>query len=532
MHPESSVEANPELESFREQWRAEVRAKNPAAGPSQQQQRSTGTAGPSNSTAPGVVDVPRKPPPPPTKKSAPAARDHDEDHVPPPSFDHLAVPPLAGAALGNPGQPGNAAVAGEPVSALDHYERAVEREAAGKLGDSLSLYRKAFRMDDRVDQKYRSKHFPKAPPKPAGQAAPVSVVTPAKVENQQAMQLKDLIASFADLAIQPAAPEIEGMPQPPCPLAALPEEILVHILRDVAISDVGDFVRLAQVCKRLAYLVATEDQIWRRICLGSEFGFGGMHYHWQRQVAWEPLTAEDLLLEASEYPEGDPNVPFVSFEQRAQKQAEESAATTLALYRSLYNSSWQRMVRLRPRIRFGGCYISTVNYIRAGQANSNQVTWNSPVHIVTYYRYLRFFRDGTVFSLLSTSEPADVVHHLTRPNVALHAGGAMAHLPSRVVDLTLKGRWRLAHAGDKPDAPANEIEGDVIVETEGVSKYIYRLDLSLGSAGKGLGPRNNKLTWRGFYSYNRLTEDWAEFPLRNNKPFFFSRVKSYGVRGE
>jgi F-box protein 9 len=61
-----------------------------------------------------------------------------------------------------------------------------------------------------------------------------------------------------------------------------------------------------------------------------------------------------------------------------------------------------------------------------------------------------------------------------------------------------------------------------------VGKYLYRLDLSLGSAGK-LGPRNNKLVWRGFYSYNRLTDDWAEFGLKNYKPFFFSRVRSYGI---
>lgn len=35
---------------------------------------------------------------------------------------------------------------GEPVTALDHYERAVEKESQGSLGDSLMLYRKAFRV--------------------------------------------------------------------------------------------------------------------------------------------------------------------------------------------------------------------------------------------------------------------------------------------------------------------------------------------------------------------------------------------------
>ena len=34
----------------------------------------------------------------------------------------------------------------DPVSALEHYERAVERETEGNLGDSLNHYRKAYRV--------------------------------------------------------------------------------------------------------------------------------------------------------------------------------------------------------------------------------------------------------------------------------------------------------------------------------------------------------------------------------------------------
>lgn len=34
----------------------------------------------------------------------------------------------------------------EPRSALEHYEKAVEMESQGSLGDSLNLYRKAFRV--------------------------------------------------------------------------------------------------------------------------------------------------------------------------------------------------------------------------------------------------------------------------------------------------------------------------------------------------------------------------------------------------
>lgn len=375
-------------------------------------------------------------------------------------------------------------------------------------------------MDERVDQKYKNKHFPTATaPKPSrGGQSDGSGATAKDASDSQPLSMEDLIKSFSGLKMEGAAPEIEGTPAPPCPIANLPEEILVHILSEVAILDVGDFVRLARVCKRLAYIVATDNQIWRRVCLGDEVGFGGMHYHWQRGVSWGPLHAD----EADEV-----DNLFLSPQELDRRRREESEADTHAFLESLYMSSWQRMFRLRPRIRFNGCYISTVNYIRSGQASANQSTWYSPVHIVTYYRYLRFFRDGTVISLLSTTEPADVVHHMTREAVALHAGGAAPHLPSSVMQSALKGRWRLSTAADKPDASVSEVEGDLYVETEGVAKYLYRMDLSVRSAGRGA--KNTKLVWRGFYSYHRLTDDWADFGLKNYKPFFFSRVKSYGM---
>ncbi|KAK3383697.1 hypothetical protein B0T24DRAFT_59601 [Lasiosphaeria ovina] len=541
MNPQDEPVSNPELESFREQWKAEVRAK---VVPRHASSSSSSSAPTRPVRAAAAVEPPRKPPPPPSSQPATAGEDVEDDDETP-AFDG----PSAAASSQDHVQPSTklpVPVPAEPVTALDHYEKAVEREVAGNLGDSLKLYRKAYRLDDRVDQVYRNKHFPKPVPPAPGQAAPALAPTAAA---HQPQPMKDLIASFTSMAIEPAAPEIEGMPQRPCPVASLPDEILVHVLRDVAVLDVGLFVRLAQVCKRFAYLVATEDSIWRRVCLGSEFGFGGMHYHWQRQITWEPLTEEDVIREAEakgDDGEGGNSVdvttpPPWSLEERAQRHAEESAAATMVFFGSLYGSSWQRMFRLRPRVRFNGCYISTVNYMRPGQASANYVTWHSPVHIVTYYRYLRFFHDGSALSLLTTAEPTDVVHHLTREAVALQAGagsrgaGASHHLPSAVVQSALRGRWRLTTAADRPTASLSEVEGDLIVETEGVGKYIYRLDLALRSSSpaksSAAGAKNNKLVWRGFYSYNRLTDDWAEFALKNDKPFFFSRVKSYGVKG-
>jgi F-box protein 9 len=378
-------------------------------------------------------------------------------------------------------------------------------------------------MDDAVDIKYRRKHFPPsylAPKLHSPNPSNTSQTVPSTCHRSQVgppQNIKDLLAGFQDIRIEPAQPEIEGMAAPSCPISTLPHEILVHILMDTAIFDVAAFVRLAQVCKLFAYMVTAEEQIWKRVCLSSEFGFGAMHYQWQREISGSPLGEEhyDRILDSSAA-KGD--MPVLGLD---------TEVSSFVLLHNVYSSSWQKMFRLRPRIRFNGCYISTVNYIRPGQASPSQITWNSPVHIVTYYRYLRFYRDGTVISLLTTSEPVDVVHFLTKSLQESHKDGSGAHLPSAFMQNACRGRWRLSSASDYPEGELKDAEGDLYVETEGVGKYIYRMELSLRSAGKGV--RNNKLAWKAYYHYNKLTDDRGEFTLRNDKAFFCSRVKSYGI---
>lgn len=363
--------------------------------------------------------------------------------------------------------------------------------------------------------------------------------------------LTALITSFASLRIEPLAPEVEGAPSPPCPISALPDELLTHILRDVAISDVADFMRLAHVCKHLAYLVSTERRIWQRICLGEEVGFTAMHHDWQLPIDWTTGADADAVIPAPEdfaSEDGEVEVPL-SKEQVRERARLEKIALSKSLVPAPY-TTYQSMFRNRPRLRFNGCYISTVNYIRTGQASTNQATWGSaPVLIVTYYRYLRFLRDGSCISLLTTDDPGSVVHHLTPEMLNYHRDNSQGgHLPSAVMSQALKGRWRLvlpssaAAPGSGPGSvPTTGVpsgdgnsgpgvgEGDIEIETEGVvPKYKYHMDLSLRSAGKAAA-RNNKIVWRGFYSYNRLTDDWGEFTLKHDKPFFFSRVKSYGA---
>lgn len=260
-----------------------------------------------------------------------------------------------------------------------------------------------------------------------------------------------------------------------------------------------------------------------------------MHYNWNCTISGDPLLYSD-----------EPLTDFNDLLAKTNDLCLSSTAMPMTLKFPLNPTypTYKIMFQKRPRLRFSGCYISTVNYIRPGASTLSQVSWNTPVHVVTYYRYLRFFRDGSCVSLLTTTEPTDVVHHLYKEHLhTRHAGG----LPSAVMNNALRGRWKLsgpdpptsllcpamktAAAPSIPLEPSSEPEGMVHIETLGAGgdKYIYKMELSLRSGGRAAGTRNNKLAWRGFWSYNKLTDDWAEFGLRNDRAFVWSRVGSYGM---
>ncbi|KAI9899360.1 hypothetical protein N3K66_005821 [Trichothecium roseum] len=556
-------ELDTELESFRQQWLSDLRSRNAGAEPPASQPAPPSSPGQSKKPAPSSSSAKQQP------QHHHHHQEDEEDYVPSKVFDHPGSEhgrTLSGGGIGSDKK--------ELVSALDHYEEAMEKEAQGNMGDSLTLYRRAYRLDNKVDRRYREKHFPHGVPKPssahpsshpppppsssthaqqpevsaAAAAAEVAAAAAAtETPAPQNLSYADLITSFSSLSIEPLPPPVEGDPPPPCPIASLPTELLSHILEDVAVADVADFARLSLVCRALAYLTVTEQRVWRRVCTGSETGFGGMHYRYAKPITWAGTDDDDNDDDAETHRVFDDEQGTVVDVRRQRRLRQD--LHTLSLTPSPY-PTWQDHFRRRPRVRFNGAYISTVNYVRSGQASTNQATWGgAPIHIVTYYRYLRFFRDGTCISLLSTSEPADVVHHLTKENLLhcrevkrrdpLHHHHQVA-LPSSVMSQALKGRWRLSSALEEEEeegaegegeAAANTTsrgEGDLYVETEGSTpKYMYSMYLSLRSAGKG--SRNNKVVWRAFYSYNKLTDDWAEFLLKNDKPFFFSRVKSYGL---
>ena len=399
-------------------------------------------------------------------------------------------------------------------------------------------------MDDGVHEAYKKKHFPPSafPPKVANVNNSASPAQPSKTSDRSSGESKsihELIESFSTLSVLPESPETDLSPPRSCPISTIPEEILTVVFNQLAVDDVGAFSRLAQVCKRFAYLISTEDQLWKHVAFSSTYGFPTMRYLYTCDFRGNPLSSVIFSLASP---------------KALAHQVPDLTPTPYPTYRSQF--------RHRPRIRFNGCYCSTNNYQRQGASQHSQYTWTSnPIHIVTYYRYLRFFRDGTVISLQTTSEPVDVVPYLTKEHLhQRHTGG----LPSAVMKEAKHGRWRLtgpassqypneycaeiptdrinlARPGLYPKEPASlasgppserqeEDEGTVHVETQGVGfKYMWKMVLSLSNSSRRDGTRNNKLSWRGHWSFNRLTDDWGEFGLKNDKPFYWARVKSYGA---
>ncbi|KAF1977018.1 hypothetical protein BU23DRAFT_550960 [Bimuria novae-zelandiae CBS 107.79] len=507
--------AEAELESFRQQWREEVTAKAKV-----KQAATTGPA-PAKSAQASSSKAPKNSGPAVHSSSHTRHRSEELDEPAP-----HAIPDLGEEQHGRRPDEASASTSSsstEPKSALEHYERAVEREAQGRQGDSLDLYRKAFKLDDNVQERYKAKHFPASyfksrPPQPRPQNpnpsnASATVPNPAHHSlDGLSPTVQSMIDGFANLAILGEEPPTDLSPPPPCPIATVPEEILVEIFEQVAVKDLATFVRLARVCKRFVYLVTTEERVWKRIALGHEYGFAGMHYTWSCQVDGKPLGNDG---------EGG-YILGPDFEEPVAPTPTPPRETTSLLVPSIY-PTYRTLFRRRPRIRFNGCYISTVNYTRPGASSPTSVTWNSPIHIVTYYRYLRFLRDGTCISLLTTSEPADVVPFLYIEHLHKNHGS----LPAAPMKDAVLGRWRLT-GPEIPDVEGSEKEGTLEIETAGATpKYMYKMSLSVGSAGRAA--KNNKLSWQGYWSYNRLTDDWGEFGLKNDRPYYWSRVKSYGM---
>ena len=135
-------DSNPELEKFRNQWREEVSARTKGTAKESEKKPSR----PSVPTRASLKHANAPPPPPSAANTSATHSEDDVDGLDPKTYHDLEDSDQKRRLDTNRYPPTNGAANTTIDSALEHYERAVEKESQGSLGDSLSLYRKAYRV--------------------------------------------------------------------------------------------------------------------------------------------------------------------------------------------------------------------------------------------------------------------------------------------------------------------------------------------------------------------------------------------------
>ncbi|KAG6335838.1 hypothetical protein ID866_3252 [Astraeus odoratus] len=345
--------------------------------------------------------------------------------------------------------------------AVQIYRNAVRHEQDGQLDEALREYQQAFRLEPNVDRAYfweerRQQQLTSSVVGAVGHRKTTSVgkgeadaaqdvpILKTTAEGYQASGvLAKVIAHFpGNLTFEPET-ECKGIT-----LKLIPDELLLQILRNL---DATAVERFAMVCRK-ARVLSLDSSIWRDFV----------------HLAYKP-----------------PQIPSVD---------------SLDAIVDSHDSNYRRVYTEQPRLRLDGVYIAICHYVRRGMS---EYAWVDNMHLVTYHRYLRFFADGTVLSLLAGEE----------------------HSPQNVIPI-LKPTLRMKgfHVGYW------QLDGSTVQITNLRSPYEsppsrYQFQMSLALHSKPLG-RWNKLEILSYESVN-IEGEIIPFALKHARPFWFSKVKSY-----
>ncbi|XP_059612320.1 F-box only protein 9 [Phlebotomus argentipes] len=181
--------------------------------------------------------------------------------------------------------------------------------------------------------------------------------------------------------------------------------------------------------------------------------------------------------------------------------------------------SWREMYQERHRVNFHGCYISKTSYLRYGE-NSFQDQFYRPVHLIEYYRYIRFFPEGRVLMLTTPDEPINCVGKLksrTPQKKEVLAGEYELH--GETVMIVLK------RSGQRRQKIQSKRHPNFYVDNDANTFY---LEMRILTTAKR---RFCQLEWKQYsvIQFRNKTEFTTDFELLPNQypPLRFSRVKSY-----
>lgn len=364
--------------------------------------------------------------------------------------------------------------------AIKYFERAIEKEAQGLMSDAVENYRKAFRINDRVDTLYRNLKVPSAMKK-LTQERGKNVGTRVDEKEVAKINVDFLIKSFANLEVDglhmSTHEDEENMTvAQPSPLVHLPKDIWLYILEVLVITLPESWFKMSITCKKFAYIGFGSSSIWRLLC---QLVYPKQRYE-ENEGRFEPAIPDDQLQMVSQY------------------------------------TGWKHMLSKRPFVKFQGCYISVINYYSEGARGESSLSWTNPVRTITYYRYLRFYPDGTVLKVLTILPPDQVVAHLQIDNPLIPHDEKHNKESHRIY----RGKWTINSDG----------EIHIRIDQGSVDYLIFHYYFTVKSLGIN---KHAKLTWNQYYAQRKEIEnddrsgEISEYSIRNEKPFKFLRVRSY-----
>lgn len=171
-----------------------------------------------------------------------------------------------------------------------------------------------------------------------------------------------------------------------------------------------------------------------------------------------------------------------------------------------YGVDFRRLYIETPRVRLDGVYIAVCKYLRRGLSDN---AWINVTHEIVYHRYLRFFADGTVVSLLTSDQtpPREIIPILS---------------PSLRMKGTFVGFWELEDTYVSINSLADP------ADPTGSSTFPYVFQITLQLSSRPLG-KWNKLSILAYDSVHVESGEMIPVSInQENTQFMFSKVKSYG----
>jgi len=359
----------------------------------------------------------------------------------------------------------------EPEASIEDQARylfmqGVNAEQNGHLMDAIQYYRRAVQMvpdiEFKVDYKQPRVHC-------ESESSVGSASETSHTEEEEDEDLSNLIQHFSKMLspgncnaiCEPLIPTQEAH------ISNLPVEVINYILKWVVSNelDILSLENIACVCRGF-FLCARDEELWRLIC--------------QRVWGVNCGSAKDY-------------------------------------------KSWRNMFLERPHLRFNGCYISKMSYLRQGERGLDNSY--KPYQVVQYYRYVRFFPEGKILMLTSPEDPmtslSKIRQRQSRVQGILHGYYKMA---GDQVTAALK-RYRMDYSGGKYRARRRQQQ-----QNQNEGEQTFHVEFSVTNIGRRACVR---LAWK-HYSVHTVykstgQESIADFSLNNQNypPLVFSRVKSY-----